>query len=115
IDKHFGESDFKNIEKRMQYLASAKLPFERLQTTKDFAMKMFSYNPLKQRIISKIDEDGNCISLYKYGDFIDLCRGPHVPHSGFLKELKVLRGSSVYLDGDSQNISLQRLYGISFP
>lgn len=113
IDKHIGESEFKVIEKKMKDIAKKSYRFEKLEVPKSVAEAMFSYNPFKLRLISKVE--GDYVTLYRCGDFIDLCRGPHIPHTGMVKAVKVLKGSGAYLDGNSKSQYLQRLYGITFP
>lgn len=75
---------------------------------------LFQYNPFKVRILKeKIDTPTT--TAYKCGSLIDLCRGPHVRHTGKIKALKVTKSSSSYWEGNSKAESLQRVYGISFP
>lgn len=77
----------------MKKIVKGKHRFERLALSKEQALDMFSDNPYKSRIISdKIEGE---TSVYKVGDFIDLCRGPHLPHSGLVKALKLMKNSAV--------------------
>lgn len=100
----------------------AKHPFERLSLTKEQALDLFSENPHKVRIIeTKIGAD-EATSVYKVGDFIDLCTGPHLPHTGLVRALKLTKNSAIHTDPDADGAVprregdlLQRIYGISFP
>jgi len=83
--------------------------------SKEEALEMFEYNKFKSYIIQSKVPDFQMTSVYKIGDFIDLCTGPHLPHTGYVKALQLVKHSSAYWLGDSNNESLQRLYGISFP
>jgi threonyl-tRNA synthetase len=98
----------------MSDYVGSKLPFERLSVSKKFALEMFSYNPFKLHILNQIPE-GEEITLYKCGDFIDLCRGPHIMNTGQIKSISLFNSSSSYWLGDSNREVLQRVYGISFP
>ena len=92
-----------------------KQPFIRLEMTKDNLLKMFRHNKYKVELISKKIPDGSKTTVYRCGPLIDLCRGPHIPHTGRIKAFKVIKSSSSYFLGDSENDALQRIYGISFP
>jgi threonyl-tRNA synthetase len=114
-DKHaITTQDLTTLEKFItHYIQNNKYPFERLQVSRQFASKMFEYNPFKLDIISHIPEN-DPITLYKCGDLIDLCRGPHIPNTGFIKAFKLLKTSGTYWK-NNQDITLQRVYGIAFP
>lgn len=87
------QSHYSDLETLMKKIVKAKHRFERLELSKEHALDMFSDNPFKLRIINeKIDGE---TSVYKVGDFIDLCRGPHLPHSGLVKALKLMKNSAV--------------------
>lgn len=75
------EADFDDITRRIQKIVKARQPFERLEVTREFAEKMFTYSELKRNMLHKIPMDAS-LSLYRCGSLIDLCRGPHVPHTG---------------------------------
>jgi threonyl-tRNA synthetase len=83
--------------------------------TKDEALEMFADNPFKVKILSTKVPDGSRTTVYRCGDLIDLCRGPHVAHTGKVKAFAAAKHSAAYWLGDAENDSLQRLYGISFP
>ena len=112
----FSEDDFSAIEARMKAIAEAKHPIKRIVTTPKDAVALFKAQGevYKTKIIAKIDPS-ETITLYEQGDFIDLCRGPHVPHTGFLKAFKLMKVSGAYWEGDSQNEMLQRIYGTAWP
>ncbi len=83
--------------------------------TKDEALEMFQDNPFKVKILSTKVPDGSRTTVYRCGDLIDLCRGPHLAHTGKVKAFAAAKHSAAYWLGDAENDSLQRLYGISFP
>ncbi|CDK25861.1 unnamed protein product [Kuraishia capsulata CBS 1993] len=109
------QTDFTNIETVAKKAISEKQKFERLEMTKEDLLKMFAYNKYKVKYISDKVPDGTSSTVYRCGPLIDLCLGPHVPNTGRIKAIKVLKNSSSYFLGDSNNDSLQRVYGISFP
>ena len=83
--------------------------------TKDEALELFADNPFKIKILTTKVPDGSRTTVYRCGDLIDLCRGPHVSHTGKVKAFAAAKHSAAYWLGDAENDSLQRLYGISFP
>ena len=109
------QSDFSNLESVATKAIKDKQKFERLEVSKENLLKMFHYNKYKVKFISDKIPDGTSTTVYRCGPLIDLCTGPHIPHSGKIKAFKVLKNSSSYFLGDSANDSLQRVYGISFP
>jgi threonyl-tRNA synthetase len=78
-------------------------------------LKMFDYNHFKLHMINTKIPDGESTTVYRCGPMIDLCVGPHIPHTGRIKAMAVLKNSASYFLGDANNESLQRIYGISFP
>ncbi|XP_053406029.1 threonine--tRNA ligase 1, cytoplasmic-like isoform X1 [Mercenaria mercenaria] len=113
-DRQVSSNDYPVIESRVKQIVKEKQPFERLVMTKENLLKMFEYNEFKQRIINqKIDTPTT--TVYKCGPLIDLCRGPHVRHTGKIKSMAVTKNSSTYWEGKADAESLQRIYGISFP
>ncbi|EGW31902.1 uncharacterized protein SPAPADRAFT_61003 [Spathaspora passalidarum NRRL Y-27907] len=109
------QSDFGNLEQVATKAIKEKQKFERLEMTKEDLLRMFEYNKYKVKFISDKIPDGTSTTVYRCGPLIDLCVGPHIPHSGRIKAFKVLKNSSSYFLGDASNDSLQRVYGISFP
>jgi threonyl-tRNA synthetase len=108
------QTHFKTLEDLSKKIVKEKQPFERLEMKKSDLLKMFEYNEFKQRILNeKVDTETT--TVYRCGSLIDLCRGPHVRHTGKIKAMKVTKASSSYWEGKADAESLQRLYGISFP
>jgi len=108
-------TDHQPLEKIFDKAVKEKQKFERLTLTKDQLLEMFKYNKYKQHIIKDKIPDGTSTTVYRNGPLIDLCRGPHVPHTGRIKAFAVMRNSASYFLGDAKNDSLQRIYGVSFP
>jgi len=106
------KDDFPKIEAEIQKIIKAKIPFERTEVSKSDAMKFYKDEPYKLEIISELQDE--TISLYKHGDFTDLCRGPHVPHTGLIKAFKLTKVSGAYWRADQKNAQLQRIYGTAF-
>ncbi|WP_019558893.1 threonine--tRNA ligase [Thioalkalivibrio sp. ALE12] len=115
-DRGFTPEDLEKIEKRMKELAKQDLPVERSLMDRDEAVKYFRDmgEEYKAEIIASIPQGEN-ISLYKQGDFVDLCRGPHIPSTGKLKAFKLTKVAGAYWRGDSDNEMLQRIYGTAWP
>ena len=106
--------DLKAIEKAMKKLIGRKLAFERFETSREEAMKLLEGQPYKLERLADIAE-GDAISFYRTGDFLDLCRGPHVENSGEIGAVKLTGIAGSYFRGDEKNPMLQRIYGIAFP
>ena len=111
-DAKIGEEDLKKIEKKMKELAKKKYEIEKYTLSKEEALNKFADDDLKQRLIKQIP--GEEVSIYKQGDFEDLCRGPHVPSTGFLFNVKLTKLAGAYLGGDENSEMLTRIYGIAF-
>ena len=111
----FTPDDLAAIEKRMTEIAKRDLPVERREMPRDEAVKFFrdQGERYKAEIIASIPA-GETISLYGQGNWIDLCRGPHVPSTGKLKNFKLMRVAGAYWRGDSKNEMLQRIYGTAW-
>lgn len=109
------QEDFGNLEKLSTKIVKEKQKFVRLEMTKEELLRMFAYNKYKVKFISDKVPDGTSTTVYRCGPLIDLCRGPHILHTGRIKAVKLLKNSSSYFLGDAANDSLQRVYGISFP
>ena len=106
------EDDFEKIESEMKKAVKAKIPFERTVVSKSEAMAFYKDEPYKLEMISELEE--GTISFYKHGDFTDLCRGPHLPHTGFIKAVKLTKVSGAYWRADQTKAQLQRIYGTAF-
>ncbi len=109
------EKDLEKIDKKMLELAREKNAFVREEISKKDAMEMFTEkdDELKQELISEL-EDGT-ITLYKQGNFTDLCRGPHLPDTGYIKAIKLTSIAGAYWRGNENNPMLTRVYGVTFP
>ena len=117
INSHLTEEDLQKIEERMNKLSKENNSFRRQDLSKSEAVSFFESkgDNYKLEILSGIDENSEGVSLYKEGNFVDLCRGPHLPSTGKIKYVKLLNISGSYWRGDEHNKQLQRIYGISFP
>lgn len=113
-DGGVSSSDYLSLESLMKDIVKEKQPFERLELTKEELLEMFQYNPFKVRIL-KEKVNTPTTTVYRCGPLIDLCRGPHVRHTGKIKALHVTKNSSTYWEGNAEAETLQRIYGISFP
>jgi len=106
------EDDFPKIESEIKKIIKAKLPIRRREVAKGGALRFYKDEPYKLEMIGDLD-DGT-ISFYEQGEFTDLCRGPHVPHTGFVKAIKLMKVSGAYWRADQNNAQLQRIYGTAF-
>ncbi len=111
----FSPDDFAKIEEEMQKIVKEDLPVHRDEITKNEALEIFKDNPFKIEMINAMDESEVTISMYKQGEFFDLCRGPHVPKTSFLKAVKLTKVAGAYWRADAKNAQLQRIYGVAFP
>ena len=113
--KGFSEEDLVKIEKNMNAIVKQNLPIQRLEMKREDAVEMFKSmgEHYKAEIIESIPTN-EVLSLYKQGDFIDLCRGPHVPSTSKLKVFKLMKLAGAYWRGDSNNEMLQRVYGTAW-
>ncbi|MBR58186.1 MAG: threonine--tRNA ligase [Myxococcales bacterium] len=119
VENPFTPEDLAAIEKRVKEIVKAKIPLRRCEVNRAEAIDLFQDNPFKVEIIESVDDgevgEGETVSYYEQGDFVDLCRGPHVQHTGQVRAFKILKLAGAYWRGDSENPQLQRIYGISFP
>lgn len=106
------EDDFPKIEAEIQKIIKAKIPFRRKEVSRTEALSFYKDEPYKLEIISELS-DGT-ISLYEQGEFTDLCRGPHLPNTGFIKAIKLMKVSGAYWRADQSKAQLQRIYGTAF-
>uniref|UniRef100_A0A6Q2YFE9 threonine--tRNA ligase n=1 Tax=Esox lucius TaxID=8010 RepID=A0A6Q2YFE9_ESOLU len=107
-------TEFGYLETLCKAVVKEKQPFERLEVSKETLLRMFKYNKFKCRILNE-KVTTPTTTVYRCGPLIDLCRGPHVRHTGKIKALKIYKNSSTYWEGRSDMETLQRIYGISFP
>ncbi|MCF6244516.1 MAG: threonine--tRNA ligase [Sulfurovum sp.] len=112
VDEQIGEADLKTIEKKMKELIKKKYKIEKYDMSKAEALTKFANDDLKLKVMERISDD--TLSVYKQGDFEDLCRGPHVPALRFLHNFKLTRVAGAYLGGDEKAEMLTRIYGIAF-
>ena len=114
-DHNFSSDHFPKVEQKMTELARQKNTFERIEITKADAISYFEKknDEYKLELIEGL-KDGE-ITFYKQGEFTDLCRGPHIPNTGFIKAIKLLNTAGAYWRGDEKNKQLTRIYGITFP
>jgi threonyl-tRNA synthetase len=114
--QHFVDDDLQRIESRMNVLADRKIAFVQEEVPRAQAIEMFSamHQDFKVDIVNRLPDDVATVSIYRTGDFVDLCRGPHVPDTGWLSALHVLRIAGVYWRGDARNEQLQRVYGTAW-
>ncbi len=103
---------FAEIEAEMKKIIKAKLPIERREVSKQEALSFYKDEPYKLEMIQDL-EDGT-ISFYEQGEFTDLCRGPHVPHTGLIKAFKLMKASGAYWRADQTRAQLQRIYGTAY-
>uniref|UniRef100_F6S5E7 threonine--tRNA ligase n=1 Tax=Equus caballus TaxID=9796 RepID=F6S5E7_HORSE len=107
-------NDFSSLEGLCKKIIKEKQAFERLEVKKETLLEMFKYNKFKCRILNE-KVNTPTTTVYRCGPLIDLCRGPHVRHTGKIKTLKIHKNSSTYWEGKADMETLQRIYGISFP
>lgn len=112
VESKIGEEDLVKIEKKMKELAEAKIEILKYEITKSEALAKFQNDDLKQEVLLRIPD--GAVSIYKQGEFEDLCRGPHVPNTKFLRFFKLTRVAGAYLGGDEKREMLTRIYGTAF-
>ena len=114
-DKTFSSEDFSKVEAKMNELAKQENPFVRREMPKQAAIEYFSekQDPYKLELLQDLN-DGE-ITFYEQGAFTDLCRGPHIPHTGFIKAIKLISTAGAYWRGSEKNKQLTRVYAITFP
>ncbi len=113
-DKPFSPEDFAAIEAKMEELVRAALPFTRTEVSSAAAIEKFSREEEKFKVELIEDLATEVVSLYQVGEFTDLCRGPHLPDTSFIKAFKLLRVAGAYWRGDEKRDVLQRIYGTAF-
>ena len=105
----------KELEKKAKAIADAKQEYERVVVTKEECLQLFQSNPFKVAMISSKLPDGSSTTVYRCGNFVDLCKGPHLPNTSRVKAFAVTKSSSALWLGKAGNDELQRVYGITFP
>jgi len=111
----FKTEDFERIEEEMRRIIKEDLPFERIEVSREEARKIFEERGEEIKLVRLEDiPEGETITLYRHGDFLDLCRGPHVQRTSQIGAVKLLEASGAYFKGDERNEMLQRIYGTAF-
>ena len=112
----FTLDDFEKIEKRMKEIVASDYPFVREEMPREKAVEIFRQKgeDYKVELINDLPADVSIVSIYRDGDYIDLCRGPHIPSTGKIKAFKLLSVAGAYWRGDERNKMLQRIYGTGF-
>src|SRR5262249_25659266 len=112
----FSTDDLGAIEARMHELAKADYPIVREERSRDEAVRFYQQQdePFKLEILRDLPRDVTSVSFYRQGDFVDLCRGPHIPSTAHLKFFKLLSTSGAYWRGDERRPMLQRIYGTAW-
>lgn len=113
-DTPFSPEDFEKIEQKMAEIAGQALPFSHRTISRQEAIEMFRDQGEKYKVelLEEIEDD--TVSIYQQGSFVDLCRGPHIPNTSWVKDFKLLRVAGAYWRGDENNDVLQRIYGTAF-
>ncbi len=116
MPRPFTEEDLSAIEAQMRKIAGKNQPFVREEVTREQARELFAGmgETYKLELLDAIPA-GEVVTLYRHGDFVDLCRGPHVEHTGKVRAFKLLSTAGAYWRGDEKNAMLQRIYGTAFP
>lgn len=112
VNSKIGDEDLLIIEKKMKDLANAKLPITKYECSRKEIEEKFAHDELKQAVLNNIKDE--TLTVYKQGDFEDLCRGPHLPNTTMIRAFKLTRVAGAYLGGDEENEMITRIYGIAF-
>ncbi len=115
VEKPFSPEDLERIEAKMAEFVAQKLSFHRKEVRRDEAVRIFRERGEQYKVELIESFEDPVVSFYEQGEFIDLCRGPHIPHTGFLKAFKLTSVAGAYWRGDERNPMLQRIYGTAFP
>ncbi|XP_054550749.1 threonine--tRNA ligase 2, cytoplasmic [Talpa occidentalis] len=113
-DRAVSSTELLALEDMCRAIMKEKQPFERLEVSKDVLLEMFKYNKFKCRILNE-KVNTPTTTVYRCGPLIDLCKGPHVRHTGKIKAIRIFKNSSTYWEGRPEMETLQRIYGVSFP
>ncbi|WP_425589475.1 threonine--tRNA ligase [Peribacillus simplex] len=115
LDHPLSSEDLQAIEKEMEHIISENLEIKRIEVTYEEAVKLFEGRGESFKLdIARNIPNGEKLTLYQQGEFVDLCRGPHLPSTSFVKSFKLTRVSGAYWRGDNKNEVLQRVYGVAF-
>ncbi|XP_057578520.1 threonine--tRNA ligase 2, cytoplasmic isoform X1 [Hippopotamus amphibius kiboko] len=113
-DRAMSSTELPALESACEAIIKEQQPFERLEVSKEALLDLFKYNKFKCRIL-KEKVNMPTTTVYRCGPLVDLCKGPHVRHTGKIKAIKIFKNSSTYWEGNPEMETLQRVYGISFP
>lgn len=114
-DNSLSTNDYSKMESTAKEIVKKRYPFEKVYLTRDEALELFQNNPFKVSLISSKIKPGTMTTAYRCGDLVDLCTGPHLPHTGKVGAFKITKNSAAYWLGNQENDSLQRVYAITFP
>ncbi|TKJ42454.1 threonine--tRNA ligase [candidate division LCP-89 bacterium B3_LCP] len=114
LPEFLNPEDLDQVQRRMQKIVKRNLPIERLEISREEAIKLFEKRGENLKV-ELLDEMEEAVSIYQQGDFIDLCRGPHVPNINWIKNFKLLSLAGAYWRGDESQAMLQRIYGTCYP
>ena len=114
VARPFTHEDLEKIEARMRAITSQKLPFTRQEVSREDAIRYFAERGEKYKVELIEDLTDPVVTYYRQGDFVDLCRGPHIPNTGYLKAFKLTSVAGAYWRGDEHRPMLQRIYGTAF-
>lgn len=114
VEKPFIPEDLSRIEQEMEKIIREKKAFQRIEISREEAMRMMesTKQPYKVELLEEITDPA--VTLYQHGDFVDLCRGPHLPNTGLIKAYKLISATGAYWRGNEKNKMLQRIYGTAF-
>lgn len=115
VDRPFTTEDLEKIEAAMKEIIQARIPFRRRELPREEAIRLFEQRNETYKVELLQELEAPMVSIYEQGDFVDLCRGPHVPDTGFIKAYKLISVAGAYWRGDERNVMLQRIYGTAFP
>ncbi len=115
VDRPFTQEDLEQIEAKMKEIISSRLELHRQEMSREEAIRFFEEQGEKYKVELLEGFADPKVSLYRQGEFVDLCRGPHIPNTGYLKAFKLLSVAGAYWRGDEHNAMLQRIYGTAFP
>lgn len=115
VDRPFTTEDLEKIEAAMKEIIQARIPFRRRELPREEAIRLFEQRNETYKVELLQELEAPRVSIYEQGDFVDLCRGPHVPDTGFIKAYKLISVAGAYWRGDERNVMLQRIYGTAFP
>ncbi|MHA6249171.1 threonine--tRNA ligase [Pontibacter sp. CAU 1760] len=114
-DRTFSQDDFPKVEQKMLELARNKSEFQRREVSKQEAIEYFTQKGDEYKLDLIKDLEDGTISFYQQGNFVDLCRGPHIPNTSFIKAAKLMNVAGAYWRGDESRKQLTRIYGVTFP